>query len=368
MRNLLIGNGVIIQFGGGAYLNSSIINRALTNIHSGQFPSHIYPKECADCIQDLHGEHAKVLRGHYDKYTLTSYDRSALKNFKKRYEADRFYAVDEIGLEDYFLLFELVHNKLRIGNPNRFTCRSVLKRMFLDAVYNGGQIEEVNQNFSLKFVAWLKEHDQIFTTNYDSNIEVAYCKEVFHLHGSFQTLSETYDPNSFRNQLKDDLLDGEKVDPDFLYLYSNCLLSYTGYLKSSSMVQSIQANNGMEKMAIAYKENPEIRKQIDKLGDSNNELTKRLTEAIKLKVNNPELKHREEYHQETFELMTGSLIILGLSANNDNHIFNQILSNDKVTEIQFYYYDPKEAEDAEKIFHSKNIATKDVSNLWVELK
>ena len=110
MRNLLIGNGLIIQLGGIAYLNSSIINRALKNIRSGRFPSHLYPKECADFVVALHQEHAKALRGEYDKYVFTSYDRSSLKDFKKRYRIDRTYAVDQIGFEDYFLLFELVHN------------------------------------------------------------------------------------------------------------------------------------------------------------------------------------------------------------------------------------------------------------------
>ena len=66
MKNLLIGNGVIIQFGGIAYLNSSIVNRALKNICSGQYPSHLYPKECADLVEALHQEHAKALRGEYD--------------------------------------------------------------------------------------------------------------------------------------------------------------------------------------------------------------------------------------------------------------------------------------------------------------
>jgi hypothetical protein len=367
MRNLLIGNGVIIQYGGAAYLNSSIVNRALENIRNERFPAHLYPKECADFVVVLQKEHARALRGEYDKYVFTSYDRSSLKDFKRRYSTARSYSVDEIGFEDYFLLFELVHSKQSVGNPDRFNNRGVLKRMFLDAVYNGGEIENVHRNFPPRFVAWLKEHDQLFTTNYDSNLDTAYGKDVFHLHGSFCTLSETYDPNSFRNQLNDDLLDGEQVDPNYLYLYSNCLVSYFGDLKISSMTQSSLANRGMEKFAAAYERDPSIRKQIDEW-DDNNELVNRLKEAIKLKVKQPELKHSEQYPHNMLKQITDSLEIVGLSPNNDGHLFAQILANDQISEIRFYYFGEQEAADAERLFQSKSLKTKYVRELWAEMQ
>jgi len=367
MRNLLVGNGVIIQHGGEAYLNSSIVNRALENIHSGRFPDHLYPKECADFVLALQKEHARALRGEYDEYVFTSYDRSSLEDFKRRYSTARSYSVNEIGFEDYFLLFELVHNKLGIGNPDRFNNRGVLKRMFLDAVYNGGEIENVYRNFPPRFVAWLKEHNQLFTTNYDSNLDTAYGSDVGHLHGSFRTLSETYDLNSFRNQLKDDLLDGEQVDPNYLYLYSNCLMSYVGDLKSTSMAQSSLANRAMEKFTASYKSDPSIRKQIDKWDDSN-VLVKRLKEAIKLKVKQPELKHSEQYPHNKLKQITGSLEIFGLSPNNDGHLFTQILANDQISEIRFNYFGKQEATDAERLFQSKTLTTKDVRELWAEMQ
>ena len=127
MRNLLIGNGVVIQYGGAAYLNSSIVNRGLEKIRRGRFPEELYPKECADFVVALQQEHARALRGEYDKDVFTSYDRSSLEDFKRRYSPNRTYSVEEIGFEDYFLLFELVHNKQGIGNPDRFNSRGVLK-------------------------------------------------------------------------------------------------------------------------------------------------------------------------------------------------------------------------------------------------
>jgi len=367
MQNLLIGNGAIIQYGGSVYLNSSIINRALENIHCGRFPNQLYPKECADFVVALQKEHARALRGKYDKYVFTSYDRSSLEDFKRRYTKTRSYAVEEIGFEDYFLLFEIVYNKQGIGNPDRFNSRGVLRRMFLDSIYNSGHVETVHQHFPARFVSWLKEYDHVFTTNYDSNLEAACGSDVHHLHGSFQTLSETYDPNSFRNQLEDDMLDGEKVDPNYPHLYSNSLVSYVGDLKFFSMTQSSLANNAMDKCVSGYKNDPALRQQIEEM-DESNVLVRRLKEAIRLKVDRPDLEHGEQYPHKMLEQITGSLEIVGLSPNNDGHLFTQILANDKISEIGFNYFGEQEAADAERLFHSKSLNTKDVRKLWAEMQ
>ena len=169
------------------------------------------------------------------------------------------------------------------------------------------------------------------------------------------------------NQLKDDLLDGEQVDHNYLYLYSNCLVSYVGDLKSTSMTQSPLANRGMEKFATAYESDPSLRKQIDGWNDSN-VLVKRLKEAIKLKVEKPELKHSEQYPHNMLEKITGSLEIVGLSPNNDGHLFAQILANDQISEIRFNYFGEQETADAERLFHSKSLMTKDVRELWAEMQ
>jgi hypothetical protein len=304
-----------------------------------------------------------VLRGEYDEYVVASFDRSSLEDFKRRYSVNRSYPVGEIGFEDYFLMFELVYNKQGIENPNRYNERGVLKRMFLDAVYNQGRIEEVHGSFPPGFVSYLKEKDQIFTTNYDSNLEAASGEEVHHLHGAFRILSEVYDPDSFRRQVTDDILDGEVTDPGFPYLYSNCLVSYVGDLKSSSMKQSEQANRAMEKFAKGYREDPAIRKEIDSWPDDN-ALTRRLKQAIRLKVERPDLEHAEQYPHRKLSEIAGELEILGLSPNNDSHLFAQILENDSISEIVFNSFDQQEEEDARRLFHGKRVVTKDVRDLW----
>lgn len=366
MRSVLIGNGVIIQYGGTDYLNANIIQRALDNVCTGNFPSHLYPKECADFVIALEKEHAAALNGDYDKYVFTTYDRASLNDFKSRYDNTRKYSATEIGFEDYFLLFELIHNKLGITNPERFNSRGVLRRMFLDSVFNQGKIESVHKQFSVGFVKWLKNHNHIFTTNYDSNLDIATGLPVHHLHGSFNTLSEVYDPKSFRNQIEDDLLNGEKVDPDYPHLYSTCLVSYVGDLKSFSMTQSSLANSGMEKFVKGYQNDPYLRKQIDDW-DESNVLVKRLKEAIRLKAGRPELEHSEQYPHKILKTIFGTLEIVGLSPNNDSHLFEQILENKNITQILFHYFGDQEAADAERLFSSKNLSTHDVRDFWADV-
>lgn len=366
MKSVLIGNGVIIQHGGKDYFNANIIQRAIDNIRTGNFPSHLYPKECAEFIVALQKEHSAVLHGEYDKYVYTTFDRISLNDFKLRYDINYKYSFTEIGFEDYFLLFELTHNKLGINNPDRFNNRGVLRRMFLDSVFNQGKIELIYKQFSVGFINWLKKHNHIFTTNYDSNLDISTGLSVQHLHGSFNKLSESYNPNSFRNQLKDDLLNGEKMDLDYLHLYSTCLISYVGDQKSFAMRQASLANSAMDKFLKGYKENPEIRKEIDNW-DENNVLIKRLKEAIHLKSENPKLKHGEDYPYDMLKSISGTLEIVGLSPNNDSHLFELILENNNIGQIIFNYFDEQEVIDANRLFLTKNLLTQNVRDFWADV-
>lgn len=236
----------------------------------------------------------------------------------------------------------------------------------MDSIFNEGKIESVHKNFSIGFIKWLKNHNHIFTTNYDSNLDTATGLLVHHLHGSFNTLSEVYDPNSFRNQLEDDLLDGEKVDPDYPHLYSTCLVSYVGDLKSYSMTESSLANRAMEEFVEGYQNDPNLRRQIDDW-DESKVLVKRLKEAIRLKAERPELKHSEQYPHEMLKTISGTLEIVGLSPNNDGHLFEQILENKNITQIVFNYFSKQELADAERLFSSKNLSTRDVRDFWVDV-
>jgi len=365
-KNVLFGNGLIIQFGGERYTNAGIINRALDTVRAGSFPKHLYPAECADFVRVLHREHCSVLNGAYDRFAFAGFEKAALEDFKARYDGMRRYSIDEIGFEDYFLLFELVYNKLGKTNPETFHVRGVLRRMFLDAVFDDGAIQMVHKRFPSEMADWLSGWDLILTTNYDNNLESSSSTEVLHLHGAFDVLSDAYDPTSFRNQLSEDLLDGEKVDWSYPHLYSSCLLSHVSEMKSFSMTQAGQANRAMEKFAAAYREDPQIRAEID-AWDESVPLLERLREAVRLKCDSPELQHSEQYPMERFREIEGDLTVIGLSPMNDNHVFAEVVANDGIDTIDYYFYEEVEVTEVAKRLEGKDVAFFDVRNLWGEL-
>jgi len=365
-KNALFGNGLIIQYGGTRYTNARIIRRALETIRSGEFPEHLYPAECADFVQVLSGETRSVLMGAYDRFAFAGYEKAALDSFKSRYARSRRLAIEGIGFEDYFLLFELVYNKLGKTNPERFVCRGVLRRMFLDSIFDCGAIQEVHQRFPGGFLDWLSTFDLVFTTNYDGNLESAGAAEVLHLHGAFDVLSDVYDQDSFRNQLSDDLLDGEVVDWDYPHLYSTCLVSYVSELKSSSMEQAGQANRAMEKLAEAYKNDPKISVDID-AWDGEASLLSRMREAIQLKCSSPDLRHAEQYPTAKLSEASGKLSIIGLSATNDSHVFDAISANDEIDAVEYYYFTKLEASMVSKLLADKNLQFTNVRDLWNQL-
>lgn len=341
--------------------------RSLKKVERGDFPSHLYPKECASLLRALHGEYESVLRGDYDRYAVAGFERSALADFKRRYSTKPKSAIYEVGFEDYFLIFELLHNKLGVGNPDRFHSRGVLRRMLLDSIFDGGEIQVVHQRFPRGLIDLVAEYDSVFTTNYDQNLESVCEKDVFHLHGAFHVLSEIYDPNSFRNQLSDDLLDGEKIDLDYPHLYSNCLLSYVSDLKSYSMREADLANSAMDKFAEAYRTDPSIRGQIDGW-DEGPPLVRRLREAIRLKADRPELSHKQQYPSGKLLEISGTLTVIGLSPNNDNHVFSEIMENSAISSVDYYCFSEAESKDTLELFEGKDVSTKDVRELWRTLE
>ncbi len=51
-KQLLVGNGVNIQFGGLDYTNQNIIKRAFNYLETNNYPSEIYPIEIGEYIKE----------------------------------------------------------------------------------------------------------------------------------------------------------------------------------------------------------------------------------------------------------------------------------------------------------------------------
>lgn len=364
--NLLIGNGVNIQHGGYAFSNSAIILRTLKCFKDPTFPKHILtddPIEAKCYIGYLFLEINRMLDSKYDNYTNSSTERASLDEFKKKYQNKPSLKITDVGFEDYYLIHDLLCHRIEMDNPERYTVREAIKWCFLNSIYDGGNVNSIGQKYSPKFVDWLCGFNQIFTTNYDTNIETASGKTVNHLHGDFITRSAVYSSESFRSQLSDHPCENCTIDEKYSHLYSTALTTYSGNYKQYVMQEGEFANSAVEKMADAYLTNPIVQQDVDSWENDRNKLVSRMRESILLKVENPDLKFDEPYPIKPLRDMEGDLVILGLSPYNDKHLF-QIINDSNISKCTFYYFDESEKDIILSLIFSHDVYFEDVRKFW----
>ena len=204
MNNLLVGNGINIQFNETDYTSQQIVLRILKNCDRDDFPSHIivnFPYLLKNYIGQLYLESRKIILGDYDNYTFGSAEKNSLVSFKKQYtDKINMLRITDIGFEDYYLIHDLVCHKMKVNNPEQFYIRESMKVAYLYSIYNDGKIQKIITSLEKKTKKSLRKYlsgfDSIFTTNYDHNIEnlVSGIVPVFHLHGSFDVLTESENP------------------------------------------------------------------------------------------------------------------------------------------------------------------------------
>lgn len=342
-----------------------IIKRAIRNVHMNNFPEKIYPKEIVTYIRSLHSIIYNVIKGDYDRCVFTDREKEELQFFKQNYRRtarkSKYY---DIGFEDYFYLHFLACRKLNIKNPDRFDYQQAIRLFFLDSIYNNGRVNEVHKNFPNTFIEWVKEFDNIFTTNYDKNLEIATLKDIYYLHGAFHIKKDIYKEDSFRNRISDSPIKTAVVIDGYDHLYSTALTTNSGVAKELLAKNHSNANSAVEKMAKGYKNNPDIKKSVDSWKDDENMIIRNLYESIMLKVENPELTFNDYYPLDKLNNIEDVLTIVGLSPNNDTHLFDIIAKNNMITEIVFYYFSQEEKEVIKTYFSDKHVKLLSVKELW----
>ncbi|MDD3888747.1 MAG: hypothetical protein PHR65_02370 [Syntrophomonadaceae bacterium] len=365
-QNLLVGNGLNIQHGGYEFCNAAIILRALKCFKDPNFPKHIItddPIEAKCYIGYLFIEIPRIIKGGYDRYTNSTTEMDSLEEFINKYKDKKSLKITDVGFEDYYLIHDLLCHRMRIVNPELYMVREALRCCFLNAIYDNGKVNALSDKYSPEFIAWLQEFDGIFTTNYDTNIEVATGVPVLHLHGDFVTRSAVYNPGSFRNQLSDHPYEDAVIDEDYAHLYSTALTTYSGDYKQYSMQEGELANAAVKKMSIAYKENPTVHDDVDSWENDRNVLVARMRESIILKCENPDLKFAEPYPIQPLRDIDGELIILGLSPFNDRHLF-KIINESKVERCIFYFYDKSEQDIIKMLMSNIDVQFEEARKFW----
>ena len=361
MKNILIGNGVNIQFDNKNYTTQQIVLRILKNCDRDDFPKHIIVNESyllKNHIGVLFLEIPNIINGSYDQYTNCVAEIKSLASFKEQY-SNRLNTlkITDIGFEDYYLIHDLVCHKTNTTNPEMYHIRESLKSAYYFAIYNNGELNKLHLQYSDKFINYLKSFDKIFTTNYDSNIDSVVDTEVFHIHGHFDKLSDTYKKDSLRNKLPNPPIENINVDMNYFYLYSNALSTHSGAYKELQINQGSLANSAVEKLAIAYKENEIVRNEVDNWLNDKNIIVSNMGYAVKLKVEHPEVKFSEDYYFDELKSTTGEIEILGLSPWNDFHIFESI-NNTNIDRCIYYYYSEEQVGKVKELLPNLSAAGK----------
>lgn len=362
MKNIILGNGINIQFGGLDYTNRSIVDRALSKLDLKDYHPDVYTNDIGDWINTLYRILPDILYGNYDLYAVLGDEKEELEKFKVRYTTNA--EINEIGFEDFFLMNELFCRKNKISNPERFYAQEFIRRLFLDSIYNNGKINSIYRKFPHTFKKFINELDIIFTTNYDRNIEDATGREVLYLHGAFHVLAPEYDPNSFRNQLSDRPVEKTPVVKGYEHVFSTALTGSSGAFKKFSSDSQENANSAITKFAEGYLNRPDLRPRIDEWKDSENASLRNLYEGIKLKISNPSLKFSIDYALSRLESIVGDVIIMGLSPYNDTHIFSLLRDNKQVESIEYYYYEENEVVEIASRLKDKLLNSKNVTEFW----
>ena len=96
----------------------------------------------------------RILAGECDKIDMTDDLKAALDDFKMRY-TDVVYPHD-IMLEDWFFVLEMYFLLYDVDKEAK-AAGVAFKRLFLDAIYNEGKIQNIYQNMSKKVRHFLKD-------------------------------------------------------------------------------------------------------------------------------------------------------------------------------------------------------------------
>ena len=308
-RNILIGNGINIEFGGkDNYSNSAIMRRMFTNIRNGKYRELLYPLSVDEHIELFEGlKNVLVNIGKHNPPETFLFLIMEIERIKKQYQIDT--PIENIGMEDFFLALDYF---IKPTDSNEFINQAHrgLQMPIIDSIFNDGKINNID--YGKNFKEYISSFDNVFTINYDSNLD-RYVTNVHHLHGEFSKLTPEYDINSDYSIKNPEKCKAHDVIPDLSHVYSNTIMSWYWLEKYGEWI-------GKE----------------------------------------------SEFGADAFKAMTGKLEIVGMSPCNDEHLFLTI-NQSGITSVDYYYHsDNGKNRMKDKI--EKPITFKRADKLWQKLK
>lgn len=351
-KSILIGNGININFGGRAYSNEFIIKRiifnALGNKYDPIFNSEISGREIANIFFELTKWTNEITEGKYDDIILPE-EEDILFSFKRRYNRKIKYYY-EVGLEDWLFIFHIFLLANKDLSDNWRSIKQGFEEMLLDAIYNDGDIQRIYYYMESPVKKWLTEYDSVFTLNYDNNIEKLIKCPVFHLHGDYGTRRDSENPETVIGFLRASMGQNMLI-PEFEHCYCNAIVNYSGEYKY--------------KIASAFEKGENGLRDLEKSGVPLEYLPAPIAKLVQVHLEHPELPFCSDYHFDKLRSLTGEIHIVGMSPNNDEHIF-KLINESNLEKIVFYYYSECEAQEILPV--KQKVEYESVKMLWKRLK
>lgn len=126
------------------------------------------------------------------RYRVCPFPCALASPFRRREQYSSEASLEDRGMEEYFLALEF---GLKEDDTDEFVNQAhrEMQMPILDAIYNDGGINRID--YGAGFERYLSSFDNVFTINYDSNLD-RYRSDIVHLHEEFSRLVAEYDPNS----------------------------------------------------------------------------------------------------------------------------------------------------------------------------
>ena len=161
---------------------------------------------------------------------------------------------------------------------------------------------------------------------------------MFHLHGDYSSLADSEDPGTIQGYIRHQAGEPTIVIEEFRHCFCNALLDYSGELKFKRASDIIKCTNEMNRwLELSRRNVDEFKKQIAALKEKD----KNAYQYVITYIHNPTLRVGTDYHFEKLSNLEGELHIIGLSPNNDSHIF-KCINESKLDKVCFYYYSKKD--------------------------
>lgn len=365
MRNLIVGNGVNIQFSGSEYINTSIMQRSINNEFIGLLSQQTMPVDIRKYVFTLFDFFPRILNGDYDHFALYPGAKETLPRIKNVYGKYESLKITDVMFEDYFYINE-IFNIVNRTQSDIYDYQEWLRHLFLDAIWNGGHVNTLFKMYPPSFIKWLAQFDKIYTTNYDKNLDEVVDINVGHLHGSFSILDDKYDRYSLRNLVRK-TPESPSIPQEIRHLLSNAIMTYSASFKAHMMRSHYTVNTAFKTMIENASQNSDLQHQIDQLVNSNDDIPRKIYEAYQRIRTDSHPGFPDYYSFEEFQNIKGDITFIGLKLRNDLHILKNLVENPNISEITFYYYTSTDKEQCNEIFINQEINYQGVQSFWEDI-